>query len=202
MQDPNQKYGTQFCSQDLLVSKIKEEFELKQGSQRGLATRDPFSAKHVESQILRLKPWRMPPDDEAKVASNLGKTHWLLVDSGKNMRKPTALIASLPSILPSLANKLNGSPLMSVHSLQSFHRPCLAKIVSLCRSWQISTKHCYRPTTSLFGESDFLGSMQLDAISWSHLRRCNKGPWSTISRWEMSLSFGSYGVGKCLGYVC
>ena len=51
-------------------------------------------------------------------------------------------------------------------------------------------------------ESDFLGSMQLDAISWSHLRRCNKGPWSTISRWEMSLSFGSYGVGKCLGYVC
>lgn len=111
-------------------------------------------------------------------------------------------IASLPSILPSLANKLNRSPLMSVHSLHSFHRPWLAKIVSLCRSWQISTKHCYRPTTSLFGESDFLGSMQLDAISWSHLRRCNKGPWSTISRWEMSLSFGSYGVGKCLGYVC
>lgn len=104
-------------------------------------------------------------------------------------------IASLPSILPSLAYEFCRSPLMSVHSLHSFHRPWLAKIVSLCRSWQISTKHCYRPTTSLFGEADFWVP-----CSWmlsAGARRCNKGPWSTISRWKMSLSFGSYAVGKC-----
>ncbi len=34
--------GPSVLSQDLLVSKIKEEFELKQGSQRGLQTREPF----------------------------------------------------------------------------------------------------------------------------------------------------------------
>ncbi len=74
--------------------------------------------------MMRLRP--LP-----RIESGGKHSGWLILATCENLQLCTD-IAILPSI-PFLANELSRSPLVSVHSLHSFRKPWLAKIVALCR---------------------------------------------------------------------